>query len=112
MTTKALSNGKSRGARKVAPLPPAPKSREKFTYALTPWTVEIRSDGWYACESGAPHFGPAPKWIGPYPDLSSATLAIGSKLRSEAFARHKRQAEYYRLARTDPLYGLSRVQQS
>ena len=108
MSTNALSNGKTRGARKSPNLPP-PKSREKFTYALTPWTVEIRKDGWWACETIAPHYGSMPKWIGPHDDLSSATLAIASKLRSEAFTRHKRQAEHYRLDRNDPLYGLSRA---
>lgn len=103
MSTKALlRSGKPARAQ-------LPKLPERFTYALTPWTVQIRADGWHACESFAPYYGEVPRWIGPYPDISSVTLAIASKLRSEAVQRHKRQVVHYRLPRSALLFGLARA---
>lgn len=107
MVTKALSNTKSH---RMAPKPlPAPPTPSHFTYALKSWTVERRVNGWYAAESVSSHYGQAAKWIGPYRNLGSATLAIASQLRAEARERHKRRVEHYRLRPGDPLHGLSRV---
>jgi hypothetical protein len=108
MPTKVLSHRNAHVTTQVARPLSAPKCPNRFTYLLKAWVIEVRAGGWYVTESYSWYYGEAPRWLGPYKDLSSANLAIASRLRAEAFNRHRRQVDTYRLQRGDPLYGLSR----
>ena len=59
------------------------------TYALTPWNIEKRKNGWYIYKT--PFFSdPKASEKGPYRNIGSATLMIARELAREAVARHQK----------------------
>ncbi len=97
-----------------APLTPA-RSRsnfkheqppEKFTYALPAYTAERRKDGWWIAKTVPTFSGEKQKWSGPFADIENAGLSIARHLFVEIADRHTRSIEAYKIARSDPLYGL------
>jgi hypothetical protein len=64
-------------------------SAERFIYALTPWTVEKRPDGWYMAPSAVRHR--KDEWQGPYRSEATAAAAISRLLKREIMERYERQ---------------------
>ena len=86
------------------PEPTTPKA-EKFTYALSAFTVEIRPQGWFVARTVPGFTGEKPKWNGPYGTIESACLSIGRHLAVEIADRHTRSVEFYKIKRGTPLHG-------
>jgi hypothetical protein len=81
------------------------KPPEKFTYALSAFTVQRRKSGWWIspASKGA---GEKPQWSGPFATIETACLAIGRRLAIDIADRHTQSIERHGLAPDDPLYGL------
>ena len=97
------SNGKSEPAPKLPAAGPKP---DKFTYALPAFTAEIRPQGWYVARTVPSFTGEKPKWSGPFETIESACLSIGRHCATEIADRHTRSAEFHKIKRGAPLYGL------
>jgi hypothetical protein len=80
--------------------------REKFTYALGSFTIELRSAGWFVAKTVTNFAGEKPKWSGPFKDIENACLSVARHLFVEVADRHTRSIEAHKIARSDPLYGL------
>ena len=96
------ANGKNQPARPEL----AAAKADKFTYALSAFTVEIRPQGWYAAKTVPSFTGEKPKWNGPFETIESACLSIGRHLAVEIADRHTRAVEFHKIKRGTPLYGL------
>ena len=81
------------------------KPPEKFTYALSAFTVQRRKSGWWIspASKGA---GEKPQWSGPFATIETACLAIGRRLAIDIADRHTQSIERHGLKSDDPLYGL------
>ena len=97
-----VANGKSQPAK---PELTATKA-DKFTYALSAFTVEIRPQGWLVARTVPSFTGEKSKWSGPFETIESACLSIGRHLAVEIADRHKRSVEVHKVKRGTPLYGL------
>ena len=62
---------------------------ERFIYALTPFTVERRGNGWYFAQSAKRHRHD--DWRGPYRSEASVALVIARQMRREMAERYARQ---------------------
>ena len=96
-----VANGKSQPAK---PELTATKV-DKFTYALSAFTVEIRPQGWFVARTVPSFIGERPKWHGPFETIESACLAIARGLAVEIADRHTRTVEAHKIPRTHALYG-------
>jgi hypothetical protein len=76
--TKRVSSEEATFKKKGAPRP---------IYALTQWTVQRRSRGWYI-SSTIDRLSHGGLWRGPYSSNVSACLAISKQLAKEARERH------------------------
>jgi hypothetical protein len=67
---------------------PRRKAKANPVYALTPWNIELRGNGWYIYRT--PFFSdPKAEEKGPYRNIGSATLMIARELAREAVKRHQ-----------------------
>ena len=79
---------------------------DKFTYALSAFTVEIRPQGWFVAKTVPSFTGEKPKCSGPFETIENACLSIGRHLAVEIADRHTRSVEFHKIKRGTPLYGL------
>lgn len=107
MASEALSHSiavaaearpKSSAASKAVP--------EKLIYALTAFTAERRSGGWFVAQSYSPYYDEKPKWRGPFESIDTAMLSVARQLASELADRHTRDIERHKILRGSALYGL------
>ena len=108
MPNSALSQGP---ATTVATPPKRPTTTktapDKLTYALTGFTAERRSGGWFVAQSYSPYYDEKPKWRGPFETIDTAMLSVARQLGSELSDRHTRDIERHKILRGSALYGLS-----
>ena len=64
-------------------------SAERYMYALTGWTVEKRSKGWYFARWANRHTNG--EWRVPYRSEASVAMMIARQLRREITDRYQRQ---------------------
>ena len=102
-TAMPSGNGKNQPAAKPAPVTAKP---DRFTYALSAFSAEIRDQGWYVARTVPSFTGEKPKWSGPFETIESACLSIGRHCATEIADRHTRSAEFHKIKRGAPLYGL------
>ena len=67
-TAMPSGNGKNKP---VAKPPPVTAKPEKFTYALSAFSAEIRDQGWYVARTVPGFTGEKPKWSGPFETIES-----------------------------------------
>jgi hypothetical protein len=123
MTTKALSNsGRARSATAAKPRPnhaatPTATARkatpsqvpEKFSYALSPYKLELRDKGWYVARTTPVFPEERDQWIGPFELLENAALCAARRWMVEAADRHTKAIEWFALDARHPLYGLKKT---
>jgi hypothetical protein len=107
MPSSALSHDRAT----TADVPPkarvvAKTSPDKLTYALTSFTAERRTGGWFVAQSYSPYYDEKPKWRGPFESIDTAILSIARQLASELADRHTRDIERHKILRGSALYGL------
>jgi hypothetical protein len=64
-------------------------SAERFVYALSDWTVEKRTSGWYFARSAMRHS--KSDWRGPYRSEASVAMMIARQLHREITERYRHQ---------------------
>ena len=64
-------------------------SAERYVYALTGFTVEKRTGGWYFARSANRHSNG--EWRGPYRSEASVAMMIARQLRREIVERYQHQ---------------------
>jgi hypothetical protein len=103
--TTVLPNGRAK-PRATEPATPRDTRPNRFTYALKGYTVEINARGWFIAENWFASTGEKPKWIGPFPTIELACLALARRLATEIADRHSNSVTHHKVKPTEPLYGL------
>ena len=107
MPHSALSQGPSIAETRPKPPSGVKTTPDKLTYALTGFTAERRSGGWFVAQSYSPYYDEKPKWRGPFETIDTAMLSVVRQLASELSDRHTRDIERHKILRGSALYGLS-----
>lgn len=102
-----LSSG--RDAKRSQPICTAQALPDKFTYALSSFTAELRNKGWYIAKTVPSFADRKPEWAGPFETIETVVLAIGRRLATEIADRHTRMIETHKIAPGAPLYGLKKT---
>lgn len=109
LKAKALVNAPLRIARDTRKVESFTDKANRFTYALSAYSVELRDKGWYVAKSVPTFTGEKPTWSGPFQTIETVCLAIGRRLATEIADRHTRMIEAHRIKPDDPLYGLKQT---
>ncbi len=107
MPSSALSHDRKTTAKVASEARTGTKATpDKLTYALTAFTGERRTGGWFVAQSYSPYYDEKPKWRGPFESIDTAMLSVARQLASELADRHTRDIERHQILRGSALYGL------
>lgn len=93
-------------AKPATPVAKREPQPSRFTYALKSYTVEITERGWMIAQNWFSAAGEKPKWIGPFPSIELACLAIARRHATEIADRHSIIVAHHKIKPADKLFGL------
>lgn len=103
--TDVQPNGRA-PAKAAVPAPKRELRPSRFTYALKGYTVEMTERGWMIAQNWFTAAGEKPKWVGPFPTIELACLAIARRHATEIADRHSILVAHHKIKPADKLYGL------